>query len=338
MLKRKTALALTLTMLLTLLIPGFAYGADYSGHWAEETIQKWFDSNKLKGYEDGSFRPDSQITRAEFMTMVNNALGYTEKAEVKFSDVDSDDWYYTEVQKAVQAGYLLGYEDNTARPGNKISRQEAALIIARIKDLSDYASGADIFKDVNQIPVWSKGGVGAAAREKLMVGYEDGTFRPMRDISRAEALVTIDRSQKETAPGTEEPAPSNPGGGSGGGNNGGGSTTTQSAILSKLIVADATTSVAITAVSEITTEQAILVTTSSSITISAVTVPDDADITVTVTSSSGITPTGITVTASGIGTKSVSIALDASVEYTVELVVSKAGLESTKYTFIVKRE
>lgn len=342
MLKRKTALALTLTMLLTLLTPGFAYGADYSGHWAEETIQKWFDGNKLKGYEDGSFRPDSQITRAEFMTMMNNALGYTEKAEVKFSDVDSDDWYYPEVQKAVQAGYLLGYEDNTARPENKINRQEAALIIARIKDLSDYASGASIFKDVNEIAAWAMGGVGAIAREKLMIGYEDGTFRPLRYISRAEALVTIDRSQQEAAPGEETPGGGGGNGGGGGGGNGGGSVTTQAAILSELKIADATTETAIT-VSGITTSSAIFVTTSGAITISAITLPEDADITVTVTTPSGVTPSGITVTASGIGTKSVSVALDTLGEYTIELVVSRANTSNvtytdTKYIFIVEKK
>jgi len=340
MLKRRTALALTLAMLLTLLTPSFAFGADYSGHWAETTIQKWFDGNKLKGYEDGSFRPDSQITRAEFMTMVNNALGYTEKAEIKFSDVKSDDWYYSEVQRAVQAGYLKGYEDNTARPGIKISRQEAALIIARIKNLSDYASGANIFNDVNDIATWARGGVGAAAREKLMIGYEDNTFRPLRYISRAEALVTIDRAQKETTPGTEEPGPTNPGGGgsgggNGGGGNGGGSVTTQAAIITSLTIADVTTQAAIT-LSDITTAQAIFVTTSSAITISAITSPADADIAVTVTS-----PLGITTTMSAVN-GAVNIVLNDLGDYTIELVVSRANTSSinytdTKYTFIVKK-
>ncbi|HBV67438.1 MAG TPA: hypothetical protein DEF04_04100 [Clostridiales bacterium] len=337
MLKRKTALALTLAMLLTLLTPSFAFGADYSGHWAETTIQKWFDGNKLKGYEDGSFRPDSQITRAEYMTMVNNALGYTEKAEIKFSDVKSDDWYYPEVQKAVQAGYLKGYEDNTARPGNKISRQEAALIIARIKNLSDYASGANIFNDVNDIATWARGGVGAAARGKLMIGYEDNTFRPLRHISRAEALVTIDRAQKETTPGAEEPGPTNPGGGggNGGGGNGGGSVTTQAAIITSLTIADLTTQAAIT-LSDITTAQAIFTTTSSAITISAITSPADADMAVTVTS-----PLGTATTMSAVNGV-VNIALNELGDYTIELVVSRANTSSinytdTKYTFSVKK-
>ena len=196
MIKRKISLALVLAMLLSLMIPTVAFGAvkDYTGHWAEKTIQAWFDKDMLKGYEDGTFRPDAQISRAEFMTMVNNAFEFTEKAEVNFDDVSSDDWFYAEVQKAVKAGYMIGYEDNTARPGNKITRQEAALIIARIKELSNYASGASKFVDVAEIATWAKGGVGAVADKKFMIGYEDNTFRPLRFISRAEAVVTIDRA------------------------------------------------------------------------------------------------------------------------------------------------
>ena len=55
---------------------------DISGHWAEEQIQDFVDNGYIKGYPDGSFKPDNNITRAEFMTIANNAFGYTEKAEI----------------------------------------------------------------------------------------------------------------------------------------------------------------------------------------------------------------------------------------------------------------
>lgn len=334
MIKRKISLLLVLTMLITMMIPTFAFGAatDYSGHWAEKTIQEWFDNDMLKGYEDGSFRPDVQITRAEFITMVNNAFEYTEKADISFADVDSGDWFYTEVQKAVKAGYLLGYEDNTARPGNKISRQEAALIIARIKDLSNYATGANKFNDVNDIASWAKGGVGAVADAKFMIGYEDNTFRPLRYISRAEALVTIDRSLDKDV----ETPPTTGGGGGGGGSDNGGATT-QAAILASFTIADPTTQAAITAPSTLTTSSAIFVTTSSAITVSAITVPTVANITVTVTSPLG------TVTTSSAVNGVASIALNEIGDYTIELLVFKEDTSyidyiDTKYTFIVKKQ
>jgi hypothetical protein len=288
MTKRKISLVLVLSMLLTIMIPTIAFGAvDYSGHWAEKTIKEWFDNDMLKGYEDGSFRPDMQVTRAEFMTMVNNAFEYTEKAEINFSDIKSSDWYYPEVQKAVKAGYLLGYEDNTARPGDKITRQEAALIIARIKNLSNYAAGANKFTDVAEIASWAIGGVGAAADKGYMIGYEDITFRPLRFISRAEALVTIDRALDKA--GEETP-------GGGGGNSGGGGgkdpepAITPSAIYYSFaegdyVKADTTTSAAIT-------------TTSTAIYVKVVTYEGEAVTIGHSTTSSAITPTAIEVTTS----------------------------------------
>jgi len=338
MVKRRISLMLVVVMMLTLMIPNFAFGAiDYSGHWAQKTIQKWFDENKLKGYEDGSFRPDAQITRAEFMTMVNNSFGYTEKATISFKDVDSDDWYYPEVQKAVKAGYLIGYEDNTARPDNKITRQEAALIIARIKGLNDYASGVNIFNDASQIATWAKGGVGAIARAKYMIGYEDNTFRPDRYISRAEALVTIDRAYVKAETPTQ---PTPPKGGGGGGNGGGNppAVTTSAAIISSFTIVDGNgASISVVTPSAITTESAIFTTTSSAITVTAITVPADAKIDVKISS-----PTVVVTTSTAINGQ-ININLTENGEYLIELTVSSPQIGNivytdTTYKFIVKKE
>lgn len=341
MVKRRISLMLAVVMMLTLMIPSYAFGAvDYSGHWAEETIQEWFDNDKLKGYEDGSFRPNAQITRAEFMTMVNNAFGYTEKADVNFTDVESDDWFYTEVQKAVEAGYLLGYEDNTARPGNNISRQEAALIIARIKELSAYAVGVNVFSDASQIAAWARDGVGAIARAKYMIGYEDSTFRPLRFISRAEALVTIDRAYEETSPTTPTTPP---GSGGGGGSNGGDdddppAVTTSAAIISTFTIVDGNgQTVPVVTPSAITTEAAIFTTTSSAITITAITLPEGAQISVAVNS-----PSAAVITSTALGGGEISVELIETGDYLIELTVSSPQIGNivytdTTYKFIVEK-
>ena len=85
----------------------FAAANDISGHWAEEVIAQWQDKGLISGYEDGSFRPDNQVTRAEFVIMLNKVLGFTQKGTVSFSDVDADAWYHDAVAVAVEAGYLL---------------------------------------------------------------------------------------------------------------------------------------------------------------------------------------------------------------------------------------
>lgn len=355
MVKKKISLAMALAMLLTLLMPNFVFGAtDYSGHWAEKTIQEWFDNGKLQGYEDGSFRPDTQITRAEFMTMVNNAFEYTEKAEIGFSDVDSDDWYYPEVQKAVQAGYLLGYEDNTARPGNKISRQEAALIIARIKDLSDNAAGANKFGDSNEIASWAKGGVGAATAAKLIIGYEDSTFRPLRYISRAEALVIIDRATGAETPGEE---PGNNGGGGNGGGNGGNhdddddddEVTTSAAIIALSIDGGTPTSITPSAIA-VTTPSTIVVTTSSAVTISAIT-KGEAEVVINIIPPNGVTTPSFIKEVSvdeyneythAFKVDGLDVLTEANEGYIIELTVSKEDTSRTNYIdttyrFILKR-
>jgi hypothetical protein len=330
MIKRKISLMLAVAMMLTLMMPALAFGADYSGHWAEDTISQWFEDEMLKGYEDGSFKPDAQITRAEFMTMVNNAFEFTNKAEIGFNDVKSSDWYYQEVQIAAEAGYIIGYEDNTIRPVNKISRQEAALIIARIKALHENALGAKGFEDYDEITSWAIGGVGAAAQEKYMIGYEDNTFRPLRFISRAEALVTIDRALDMVveAPGT---------GGNTGGSNSGGDTeiTTSSAILASLSITDETSTMGI----DITTPSAIsgITTTSSAITITAI-AAEGTDITIRV-----VTPSGISVTtSSAIGGTAANIPLDTPDVYYIEITASRQDERyidyiDTVYTVVVTR-
>ncbi|MDF2678496.1 MAG: S-layer y protein, partial [Bacillota bacterium] len=71
-----------------------ATAKDYTGHWAESTIQKWVDEGKIKGYSDGSFKPDNKITRAEFVQLVNNSLvDYTSQTATPFADVKSGEWY-----------------------------------------------------------------------------------------------------------------------------------------------------------------------------------------------------------------------------------------------------
>jgi hypothetical protein len=69
---------------------GVAYGAsasvtsDIKGHWAETQIAAWMDKGSIKGYEDGSFKPDHMITRAEFITLINGSFGFTEEAAISF--------------------------------------------------------------------------------------------------------------------------------------------------------------------------------------------------------------------------------------------------------------
>lgn len=169
---------------------------DYVGHWAEAVIQKWLDMEYITGYPDGTFRPEEFITRAEFVKIVNNAFGFKETAEITFTDVKEEKWYYEEIQKAYKEGDIVGVSETEFAPENYITREQAAIIMTRLLELEGNEKGADLFSDSSKISSWAKEYVGAAAEHNLIKGYEDNTFRPQNNIKRAEALVLLDRILK----------------------------------------------------------------------------------------------------------------------------------------------
>ncbi|ETT48126.1 Ig domain-containing protein [Paenibacillus sp. FSL R7-269] len=187
-----------------------AVSKDYEGHWAQQTIQSWLDSGLLKGFGDGSVKPNQTITRAEFMTLINRSYHFTEQSKVKFTDVPSTSWVYSEVAKAVAAGYIQGF-NNEMRPNAPINRQEAAVIVTKLLKLS--AGDTEVlkgFSDAGQMASWSKGSIAAAVTAGVLKGYPDGTFGPVKALTRAESLALIDASVSRTgqsAQGAATPAP-----------------------------------------------------------------------------------------------------------------------------------
>lgn len=173
--------------------------SDIKGHWAEERLQDWLDKGYIKGYPNGTVQPDRTVTRAEFVAMINRVLGYTEMATVNFKDMSSAKWAAEDIAKAVKAGYIQGYGNQTFRPNAKISREETAMILARIMELSPKSTPLN-FKDAKQVAPWAKGSVAAVVDQKLMGGYSNGTFGPKRPLKRAESVAVIHRISMTKAP------------------------------------------------------------------------------------------------------------------------------------------
>ncbi|WEK53374.1 MAG: S-layer homology domain-containing protein [Candidatus Cohnella colombiensis] len=200
---KKSLLKMTFSLLLvfSLLIGSIANAASFNDvsntHWANQQIQEWSAKGLIKGYEDGSFKPNGTITRAEFMTLVNGGFGFETEQAISFSEVKSGAWYESAVKKAIAAGYVSGYSDGTIRPTNQISRQEVAVILSKLLKLSGNADAAAVFSD--DIPEWSKGAIGAVVARGLMKGYKDGSFGASKPITRAEAVVVLDRAVKSLA-------------------------------------------------------------------------------------------------------------------------------------------
>jgi len=191
--KKMVRLLLALTLVFSVLPAAWAQAeqSDHSGHWAAEIIDKWLEEGLVSGFPDGTFRPNEGVTRAQIARLVNTVFGFGEAAEIAYDDVPSNAWYAKDIAIAVKAGYLKGYSERVMRPEQPITRQEAATVLARLLNLPPDESAADVYKDPT--PAWSKGSVGAVTKAGLLQGYPDGTFRPSRIVSRAEALVILDR-------------------------------------------------------------------------------------------------------------------------------------------------
>lgn len=191
-------LALTAAMIVPS-VPAMAAPSDIAGHWAESVITQWQSKGLIQGYEDGTLKPGNTITRAEFVTLMNNAKGFWSEGSINFSDVKNGSWFYSAVARAVAAGYVKGYSDGSFKPGNTITRAEAAVMIANAARLSANEAGAYRFTDVGSIPAWARGSVGAVVAAGYMTGYPDGSFYANASISRAEAVSSLNRMLGGTA-------------------------------------------------------------------------------------------------------------------------------------------
>jgi len=210
LLKRKARPSLLMLLLLCLVsstvmyIPAPVHGAgasdpqiaaDLSGHWAEGELAHWLEQGLLKGYADGTVQPDRLITRGEMMALINRAFGFTEEADISFADLPATSWVYSVVKKAVKAGYIQGGADGKVRSGNPVSRQEAAVMIAKIVNLAISTEEPPAgYKDAANFPGWSKAAIEAVTAHQVMKGLPDGTFNPEGFMSRAEAVVSLSRA------------------------------------------------------------------------------------------------------------------------------------------------
>lgn len=140
-------------------------------------------------------RPEGKITRAEVATIYFRML--TDESRTKFwsqssgySDVKTGDWFNNAVSTLSNAGIIAGYEDGSFRPNGYITRAEFATIAARFFDVT--YNGKDLFPDISGH--WAKDYINQAANKGFVNGYEDGTFKPDRNITRAEAVTLVNRT------------------------------------------------------------------------------------------------------------------------------------------------
>lgn len=171
----------------------FASYSDVEQHWGKASIEKWSDMGIIQG-SNGAFRPNDSITRGEMAVIIDRVMKYQTKSSKNFSDLGQV--FYTDaILKANAAGVIQG-DGATVRPNDKITREEAVVMLGRALGLSESVTINKTFSDSSKISSWAAAYVNAMVN----VGYvngSNGSFNPKSNITRAEAITILDNSIKK---------------------------------------------------------------------------------------------------------------------------------------------
>lgn len=173
--------------------------ADLAGHWAEADVELLANKLILAGRGDGAFDPDGSVTRAEFAAMLARSLGLAARpAAADFSDVPSDAWYAGEINAAVHAGLAKGYEDGTFRPGDLITREQMAVMLAHAAQFAGGLPAVEAeplsrFRDAFTLARWAEEPMSSLLSAGLIQGVDEGHLAPKATATRAQSAVMLRR-------------------------------------------------------------------------------------------------------------------------------------------------
>ncbi|MBR5478980.1 MAG: S-layer homology domain-containing protein, partial [Clostridia bacterium] len=195
-------------------------------HWADEDV-KYLVENGAIAEDDAMLQNlDTPITRSQMVKVIVALLDGDEPIEGKeyFTDISPED---THIAKAAENGFVNGFGDGTFRPNNPITRQDFFTIVGRAYELTGEATNE--FTDNDSIADYAKPYVDALQGIGIVNGYGDGTVNPRGNITIAETLAVMHRTDEhvktntpEEQPKEEEKKPTGSSGGGGGGYVGGG--------------------------------------------------------------------------------------------------------------------
>ncbi len=178
--------------------------SDIQGHWAEAFIQSLVNKQFVTGFPDGTFKPETVLTRAQFAAVLAKTFNLPAKRQsVTFADVPSSFWGAAAIAKANSMGFIAGFPDGTFRPGQNLTRVQAIVALVNGLGLSGGALNVlSIYSDRTGIPSYAIDSVSTATQRGIVVNYPNlKQLNPNRDMTRAEfagvmyqALVAINRS------------------------------------------------------------------------------------------------------------------------------------------------
>jgi len=165
------------------------------GYWAKKPIEYLATLGIMGGYPDKTFRPNKALTRAELAVILVKAKDLKmERGAVGFDDVRSTDWYTPYIKAAVDRKYLQGYPDNSFRPGQQVTRAEAALIFARFAGLYIKPEvRLKVYPDVEK-KHWASPAIAASKQAGFLEYLGAEEFGPSEFLTRAEAAEILSKT------------------------------------------------------------------------------------------------------------------------------------------------
>lgn len=167
-----------------------------SNYWAQAFIQELASRNIIKGFPDGSFKPNAPVTRAQFAAMLNQAIDKAPiRASINFADIPTNFWAAPAIQKAHTIGFMSGYPNNLFKPSENISRVQILVALANGFNYNPTQPAANIlntYSDSAAIPNYAKNSIAAATENRLVVNYPTlSTLNPNQPATRAEVAALI---------------------------------------------------------------------------------------------------------------------------------------------------
>jgi parallel beta-helix repeat protein len=168
--------------------------ADIQNHWAKPFIEGLIDEGLINGFNDGTFRPDEKMTRAQYATLLVRAFDPAAKRDAKkFTDVADDYWAKDAIQQAYRSQFISGFENNAFKPNDNVQRIQ--VIVSLVSGLGLSATDANaltIYDDRNTIPDYAKDEVTTATKKKIVVNYPQvKQLKPTQDATRAEVAAMV---------------------------------------------------------------------------------------------------------------------------------------------------
>ncbi|MBR1442774.1 MAG: S-layer homology domain-containing protein [Firmicutes bacterium] len=174
---------------------------DVTGDTQRAAVMKMYENGYIAGYEDGSFKPDNEITRAELVRVINQVFGYERKdgsEEKPFADINEKDWFYNDVMIAKDNSYIFGFPDDTFRPKENFTRQQVCVVL---NSILGYQSRPKEVVVTDTISPWAENYVLSVVSNGVFDLEEGGRFRATENITRGEVCIALAKyiySEEET--------------------------------------------------------------------------------------------------------------------------------------------